>query len=96
MTDEVLGREYRRVVRRGDGMFYRRGYDCPDYWVHDPMQASQLSLLYLRDEYLKDVPGAVVEIEVTARLTGFTEGHLYKDGEWVDPRAKPKPKEDWE
>lgn len=93
---EILGTEYRRVIRRGDGRFYRAGCDCPDSWVIDPLQASQVSVMYLRDAYVNQIGGAVVEIEVTARLTGFTEAHLYKDGEYVDPREPAKaPEEEW-
>lgn len=89
MNDVVLGREYRRVIRRGDGRFYQAGYDCADSWVRDPLDASNVAgCMYLRDTYIEQIGGAIVEIEVTARLTGFTEAHLYENGESVDPRAK--------
>lgn len=92
---EVLGTEYRRVIRRSDGRFYRAGSDCPDYWVLNPLDASDVGdLMYLKDIYLEQIGGAIVEIEVTARLTGFGESQLYRNGEWVDPREpSPKPED---
>lgn len=86
----VIGTEYRRVIRRADGRFFLAGSDCADRWVVDPLDASDFSgYMYLRDalEYVPE--GAIVEIEVTARLSGYTEAHLYRDGEYVDPRALP-------
>jgi hypothetical protein len=87
---DVIGTKKLIVLQREDGLFFKAGVDCSDMWVPNPMDASDRSwCLRKRDATFGDwIKGAkLVEVEISARLTGKTEEHLYRNGELLAEKS---------
>lgn len=78
----IVGTKTLIVMQREDGKFYRVGCDSPSGWVSDVFDADDRGgLLMLRDAgWYGMVEGELVEVEVTARLTGRRQADLYANG----------------
>ncbi len=68
------------VLKFPDGRFLDKGYDCADRFVHDPLDASNMSVFNTEadtNEY-RDEGAILVQYEISATPTGITCADIFK------------------